>query len=188
MKRKVALAIVVLGVFVMPISVSAEFQVKGCSKKTAVHFDAEQPYAFCYKSDALLVPMMPSEADIKEMGVDGSPSSTIAITYYKGGDSPQKVMAWMSENFRGRAVQGKTLKTRKGVVGFYYDWYQTEGHGGRLIEHGAFLINKKSQDNEFVKIAFVPNPKDKAFKTLMDTFRFTGSGIVNGQPYVPPVK
>lgn len=180
MKRIIALIIIFLGIFSTSSLAFAALQ-KGCSKKTAIDFNAEQSYTFCYKSGISLVPMMTYDADIKEMGIDGSPSSTVGISYYKDRESPEKVMEWMSEEFRGKATKGKSVKNKKGVIGFYYDWYATKEHGGNLIEHGVFLINKKSKDNEFVKISF--NPKEKAVATLIKTFTFTGSGMVNGQPY-----
>lgn len=144
---------------------------KGCSKKTALQFNEEQPYHFCYSSGAILVGIMPSTADLKISSSDG-PMSVLTVTYYKNSGTVDDV----TKNWY--RLKKKRVKNKHGVSGFTYELRDADPSSPP--HHGAFLINTKSDVNEFVHIQFTEAPDypskpfrfPKEFKKLIETFRF----------------
>lgn len=144
---------------------------KGCTKKTALLFNEQQPYSFCYHSDAIVVGIMPYTADLKMASSDG-PVSVLNITYYKNSATVDDLMKnWYR-------VKKKKVKNKYRVSGFTYELRDADPSSPP--HNGAFLINTKSGVHEFVHIQFTDAPDNppkpfrfpKEFKKLIETFRF----------------
>jgi hypothetical protein len=110
-------------------------QAKSCSKKTASKFNEEQPYHFCYRSDAILVETMPNTADLTMQSPDGH-TSIFTITYYNNTATINEVMAnWNS-------VKKKKVKNKNSVTGLTYEFRDLDPSAP--VHHGAILIHSKS--------------------------------------------
>ncbi|MBI2639009.1 hypothetical protein HYW83_05465 [Candidatus Peregrinibacteria bacterium] len=142
-------------------------EIKNCSKKTALQFNEEQPYYFCYRSDAILVGIMPWTADLKVTSPDG-PVNVLNITYYKNSGTVDDVMKnWYR-------VKKKKVKNKYNISGFTYTLRDADPSAP--LHYGAFLINNKSDGQEFVHIqltdTLLTDKFPKEFKMLIKTFRF----------------
>ena len=143
-----------------------------CSKTTAFGVTEEQPYSFCYHWKVTLVGIMHGTADLKTPSSDG-PTSLFTITYYKNSATVDEV----TKNWY--RVKKKKVSNKHNVSGFTYTLRDIDSSASP--HYGAFLINKKSDGQEFVHIQFpdaVGSAKKsfrlpKEFKTLIKTFRFS---------------
>ena len=105
---------------------------------------------------------MPRTADLKVASPDG-PVSVLIITYYKNSGAVDDVMKnWYR-------VKKKKVKNKYNVSGFTYTLRDADPSAPP--HYGAFLINNRSDNQEFVHIQFT-DASLKEFKTLIRTFRF----------------